>query len=358
MSPRPSRLALAAAGMATAALALSACSGTTKNSASNSTAAAGSTATADAGASTKTGLKIAFLPKQLNNSYFTIADKGGQQALATLGETYSEVGTSSATDTAGQANYVNTLIQQQVNGIAVSAQDPNALCTNLKQAMSDGISVVTYDSDTATDCRDLFISQASAQALGTTEVDLIAQQIGGSGQIAILSAAQTATNQNTWIGYMKQELAAKYPKIQLVKIAYGNDDAQTSYQDTQGLLQSYPNLKGIISPTTVGIVAAAQFLDGSSYKGKVKLTGLGTPDSLKKYVSDGTVTSFELWDPAKLGTLAAYAAVALQSGQITGAQGQSFKAGDLGTFTVGAQGVVTLGPPTVFSSANISQYNF
>lgn len=358
MYRRTNRLTLAVATMATAALALSACSGTTKNNSQSASTGAGSTATANAGAATKTGLKIAFLPKQLNNSYFTIADTGGQQALKALGESYEEVGTSSATDTAGQANYVNTLIQQQVNGIALSAQDPNALCTNLKQAMADGISVVTYDSDTATDCRDLFISQASSEALGTTEVDLIAQQIGGSGQIAILSAAQTATNQNAWIGYMQQELKAKYPNIQLVKIAYGNDDAQTSYQDTQGLLQSYPHLKGIISPTTVGILAAAQFLDGSSYKGKVKLTGLGTPDSLKKYVADGTITSFELWDPAKLGALAAYAAVALQSGQITGAQGQSFKAGDMGTFTIGAQGVVTLGLPTVFTSANINQYNF
>ena len=360
MSSRPTRLGVAVAGAAAAALILSACSGTTKNSsttATGSSAGAVSTSSANPSAPTKTGLKIAFLPKQVNNSYFTIADTGGHTALTALGESYEEVGTTSATDTAGQANYVNTLIQQQVNGIALSAQDPNALCTNLKQAMADGISVVTYDSDTAADCRDLFISQASSQALGTTEVDLLASQIDDSGQIAILSAAQTATNQNAWIGYMQQELK-KFPNIKLVKIAYGNDDAQTSYQDTQGLLQSYPDLKGIISPTTVGILAAAQFLDGSSYKGKVKLTGLGTPDSLKKYVADGTVTSFELWDPAKLGELAAYAAVALQSGQITGAPGQTFKAGTMGTFTIGAQSVVTLGPPTVFNAANISQYNF
>lgn len=351
------RLMAAASGAAIAALVLSACSGTTKSgtTAANTAAASG---TANPNAASKTGLTVAYLPKQVNNPYFTISDTGGQKVLQSLGETYKEVGTTSATDTAGQANYVNTLIQQQVNAIVVSAQDQNALCTNLKQAMSDKISVVTYDSDTNADCRDLFISQASSEAIGRTEVDLLAGQIGGSGQIAILSAAQTATNQNAWIGFMQDELKAKYPNIQLVKIAYGNDDAQTSYQQTQGLLQSYPNLKGIISPTTVGILAAAQYLDGSSYKGKVKLTGLGTPNQLRKYVKDGTITAFELWDPAKLGALAAYAAVALQSGQITGAQGQTFKAGDMGQYTVGASGVVTLGDPTVFNAANIDQYNF
>ena len=357
------RLGVALAVTATVALALSACSGTTKKStdtaASSAPAAAAGSSTADPNAATKTGLTVAFLPKQVNNPYFTISDNGGKAALTALGETYKEVGTTSGTDTAGQVSYVNTLTQQKVSAIAVSAQDPGALCTALKQAMSNGIKVVTYDSDTNPGCRQLFISQASSEALGRSEVDLLGKQLNYTGDIAILSAAQTATNQNTWIGFMKDELKKpQFAKMKLVKIAYGNDDAQTSFQQTQGLLQQYPGLKGIISPTTVGIKAAAQYLAGSQYKGKVVLTGLGTPNDMRAYVNNGTVQGFELWDPAKLGSLAAYAATALASGQITGATGQTFKAGDLGSFTVGDQGVVVLGAPTVFDKNNIAQFNF
>lgn len=141
-------------------------------------------------------------------------------------------------------------------------------------------------------------------------------------------------------------------------IVYGNDDAQTSFQATQGLLQSYPNLKGIISPTTVGIKAAAQYLDGSQYKGKVQLVGLGTPNDMRQYVKDGMVTAFELWDPGKLGELAAYAAAGLASGIISGAQGQTFTAGDLGKYTIGADGEILLGDPTVFNKDNIDQFHF
>ena len=100
--------------------------------------------------------------------------------------------------------------------------------------------------------------------------------------------------------------------MKLVTIVYGNDDPTTSTQVTQGLLQQYPNLKGIISPTTVGIAAAAAVLDTAKYRGKIQLTGLGTPNSMKKYVNDGTVQAFELWNPADLGYLAAYAAVELR----------------------------------------------
>lgn len=354
------RTCAALAAATSLALALTACGGTTKNDVKDDGGAAASSAgKADPNAATKKGLTVGFLPKQVNNPYFTSADNGGKKALEALGEKYKEVGPSSATDTSGQVSYVNTLTQQQVNAMAVSAQDPGALCTALKQAMKNGIKVVTYDSDTKPDCRNAFVSQASAEDLGRTEVQLLAKQIGYEGEIAILSAAQTATNQNTWIGYMKEELKdPKYKNVKLVKVAYGNDDAQASFQQTQGLLQQYPNLKGIISPTTVGIKAAAQYLSGSKYKGKVKLTGLGTPNDMRKYVKNGTVDAFELWDPAKLGELAARTAVALSSGQITGKEGETFTAGDMGSYTIGKDGVINLGKPTVFDAKNIDQFNF
>ncbi|MEU9957603.1 rhamnose ABC transporter substrate-binding protein [Streptomyces sp. NPDC050982] len=354
------RACAALAAVTSLALAATACGGgTSKDDVKEEGASNAAAGKADPNAATKKGLTVGFLPKAVNNPYFTTADKGGEKALTELGSKYKEVGTSSATDTSGQVSYVNTLTQQQVDAMAVSAQDPGALCTALKQAMKNGVKVVTYDSDTKADCRNAFVSQASAEALGRTEVQLLAEQIGYKGEIAILSAAQTATNQNTWIEFMKDELKdPKYKDMKLVKVAYGNDDAQQSFQQTQGLLQENPKLAGIISPTTVGIKAAAQYLSGSKYKGKVKLTGLGTPNDMRKYVKNGTVEAFELWDPAKLGELAARTAVALSSGQITGKEGETFKAGDMGTFTIGKDGVIDLGKPTVFDKKNIDQFDF
>ena len=353
------RFTALAAGAAVIALALAGCGGTTKNSTNNPGGGATTAGAVNPNATIKPGLKIAFLPKQVNNPYFTTSDTGGQKAVQAFGGTYQEVGTTSATDTAGQVSYVNTLIQQNVSAIAVSAQDPGALCTALKQAMAAHIAVVTYDSDTNKDCRQVFVNQASAEAIGRTEVQLLGKELNYTGEIAILSAAQTATNQNTWIGFMQDELKdPKYANMKLVKTAYGNDDAQKSFQETQGLLQADPNLKGIIAPTTVGIKAAAQYLSGSQYKGKVQLVGLGTPNDMRQYVKDGTVQAFELWDPGKLGELAGYAAANLASGIITGAKGETFTAGDLGKFTIGDKGEVLLGDPTVFNAGNIDQFNF
>ena len=348
---------LGAAGAALVLSAALAACGSTKSSSTSSTNAA-SGGTANANAEIKKGLKVAFLPKQVNNPYFTISDKGGLDALKELGESGKRVGPSDAS-ASSQVSYINTLTSQKVDAIAISANDANAVVPALKKAMDAGIKVVSYDSDTAPDARQIFINQANSEDLGRSQVQLLAKQINNEGQIAILSATANATNQNTWIKFMKDELKKpEYSKMKLVKVAYGNDDDQKSFQETQGLLQAYPNLKGIISPTTVGIAAAARYLSGSKYKGKVQLTGLGTPNQMRKFVKDGTVQGFELWDPSKLGYLAGYAAAALASGQISGKPGESFKAGTLGTRKIGPRGEVLLGPPQVFDKNNIDQFNF
>jgi rhamnose transport system substrate-binding protein len=349
------RAPLAASTLVVAsALAVAACS-----SGGSSTGSSGSSSGSSGSGAAKTGQKIFVIPKNLGNPYFTTADSkgtgGALAAIGTLGDTGTETSGTAATS-ASQIPAIQAAITKGANALVVSATDPTALCPTLNGAIKRKIPVVTYDSD-APGCRSLFINQASTAAIGTSEVDLLAKQIGSTGEIGIVSAAASATNQNAWIGYMKQELA-KYPKMKLVATVYGNDDPATATQVTQGLLEQYPNIKGIISPTTVGILAAAGVLDTTKYRGKVQLTGLGTPDSMKKYVSDGTVKGFELWNPANLGYLAGYAAADIAGGTLKVKQGATFKAGKLGTFTIGADNTVLLGPPTVFTSANINNFNF
>jgi rhamnose transport system substrate-binding protein len=322
---------------------------------------AGCAGTANGGSSSGGGgshnYAITFLPKNLGNAYFDTSDAGGKKAIGEFKGTYAEVGPATAAADA-QVSYINTLTQKQVGAIILSSDDPKAPCDAISQARAAGVKVVTFDSDTSKDCRDLFINQATADGIAKVEVDTITKEIGDSGKIAILSASANATNQNAWIDLMKKDLAANHPNVTLVDTVYGNDDDQTSFDKTAALLQTYPDLKGIISPTTVGIAAAARYLSTSDFKGKVALTGLGTPNQMRDYVNDGTVTSFALWNPGDLGYLAAYAAKALIDGTIKGNEGDSFKAGKLGTFKVGADGVVLLGDPYSFTKDNIANFNF
>ena len=339
------RLGAGAALALTVALVATGCAGTDNGN-------TGDNPSGDSG-----NLAITFLPKNLGNAYFDTSDAGGAEAIKEFGGTYAEVGPAEASPDA-QVSYINTLTQQGVGGIVVSANDPKAICDALNEARDAGIKVVTFDSDTNPECRDIFINQAASEGIAKVQVQLIAEQIGDEGEIAVLSATANATNQNAWIELMKDDLAANHPNIKLVEVVYGDDDDQTSFDKTAALLQTYPNLKGIVSPTTVGIAAAARYLQTSEFKGKVALTGLGTPNQMRDYVEDGTVTAFALWNPADLGYLAAYAAKALIEGDVTGAEGDTFEAGKLGSYTVAADGGVLLGDPYTFNADNIGDFNF
>jgi len=300
-----------------------------------------------------------YIPKDTLNPYEVIADHGGKLALTALGDT--QVVSSGTEDTAAaQQPAIQAAIQAHAAGIVIAGNDPQAVCPALKQAQAQGTKVVAFDSDV--NCRSLFINQADTATIGRSQIQLLGKLMHYTGEFAILSAASTASNQNAWIKFMKLELKLpKYKNMKLVKIYYGNDDPAQSLQATESMLQAYPNLKGIESPTTVGISSAAQYLSNSKYKGKVVLQGLGLPSQMKKYLLNNTLKDFALWNPENLGYLAGYAAASIASGDIKGKVGETFKAGKLGSYKIikGAGGPeVVLGPPFLFTKKNVDKFNF
>lgn len=338
-----------AAALAAAALvAVSACTTPTETAAPS---ASGSESAPAGGA-----LKITVLPKNLGNPYFETSNKGAEAAAGEIGATTELVGPAEAAADA-QVQYIETATQQKVSAIALSANDQTALCDSVAAAQAAGVKVVTFDSD-APGCRDLFVNQATSEGIAKVLVEMAVEQSGGSGEVAVLSATANATNQNAWIDAMKTALAADHPDVKLVEVVYGDDQDQKSFDETQALLQKYPNLKVIVAPTTVGIAAAARYVSTSDAKGKVMVTGLGTPNDMRAYVKDGTVKEFALWNPEDLGYLTVYAIKALADGTITGSEGDKFTAGKLGEYTVGADKTVLLGDPYRFNADNIDDFDF
>ncbi len=344
-------LGLAATTVVVALVAAGCSSGTTETSTSPATSA-------DTGGTASDGASITFIPKNLNNPYTGVELKGGEEASAELGFTYQSVG---ALDAAAdsQVSFIQTEVQNGTDIIAIAANDPNAVCPALKEGKAGGAAIITFDSDASVECRDLFITQVEEKEVALGQLRQLFDQIGGEGDIAILSATATAPNQNAWIKLMREEIASNPDyKWNVVAEVYGDDEDTKSFQEAQGLLQSYPNLKGIISPTTVGIAATARYLSTSEYKGKVALVGLGLPPQMKEYVKDGTVIAFALWDPSDIGYLTAYAGKALLDGTITGAEGDTFEAGKLGSYTVGVDGRVVVGSLLEFNADNIDDYDY
>ena len=219
--------------------------------------------------------------------------------------------------------------------------------------------MIAYDSDVAKDARALFINQAKSDSLAEQMLESMGAMIGYEGEFAILSSTPTATNQNAWISFMKKKLESepKFAKMKLVQIAYGEESEQVNQQQALALVEAFPNLKGIIIPAGIGLPAAARALEQSGAIGKIKLTGLAPATLIKKYIVAGQVQDI-WWNVKDLGYLTYYAAQLVAQCKLTGKEGETFKAGRLGDYTVGGGGEVVLGPAQIVTPANIDEFKF
>ncbi|WP_066052253.1 rhamnose ABC transporter substrate-binding protein [Robertmurraya korlensis] len=303
--------------------------------------------------------RFAIVFKNTGNPYGEKQMDGFKQAIEALGHEAILKAPDQPTAEA-QIQMIEELISQKVDSIAIVGNDPDALQPALKKAMDQGIKVLSLDSAVNAQSRMVHVNQADPVAIGRVQIEAISEMIGGKGQIAVLSATSQATNQNAWIEQMKETLKdPKYKDIELVKVAYGDDLRDKSVSETEALLKSYPDLKGIIAPTTVGIAAAGKVLTDKGLKDKVHLTGLGLPSEMAEYIESGVCDWMYLWNPIDVGYLAGYAADALVSETITGKVGDKFTAGDLGEKEVVEDGdgtQIMLGDPFKFDASNIAEW--
>ena len=190
---------------------------------------------------------------------------------------------------------------------------------------------------------------------------MVGSLIGYEGEIAILSATTEAPDQNKWIVGMNETLAKdpKYAKMKLVATVYGDDQPEKSTTEMEALLSNFPNLKGVIAPTTVGIAAAAQVVQSRGIASTVHVTGLGLPSEMRDFVKDGTVTAFQLWSPYNEGWLAVHFAVGVLGGSIKNEVGATFDVPNLGTITINPNNSInTQASLTTFDAKNIDDFNF
>jgi rhamnose transport system substrate-binding protein len=301
--------------------------------------------------------RIAMVVKSLGNGFFDAAHQGAQEAARQIGGVeviYTGPTTPSAE---GQIEIINSLISQKVDAIVISANDPNALVPITRKAMARGIQVISFDSAVAAGGRQMQLNPSNAELIGQKQIQMAAAALGGKGELAILSASAQATNQNIWIGVMKTTLAKpEYAGLKLVATVYGDDQSDKSYREAIGLLRSHPDLKAIIAPTTVGIVAASKAVADEGLVGKVHVTGLGLPSEMAGHVKSGAVREFAIWNPIDLGYAATYAAHEFVTGKAKAQAGASIAVGRLGQVTLDANGEAALGPPFTYNAANVEQF--
>jgi rhamnose transport system substrate-binding protein len=308
-----------------------------------------------AGTAAHAEVKIALVVKALGIGFFEAANKGAEEAAKELGDV--KIIYTGPTDTTaeGQIEVINSLIAQGVDAIAISANDPDAVAPALKKAMDRGITVISWDSGVAPEGRQMHLNPSSSALIGNMIIKLAADNLPDGGEVAVLSATATSTNQNTWIEEMNKVLP-NYPNIKVVGTVYGDDLADKSYREAQGLMQTYPDLKAIIAPTSVGIVAAAQAVTDAGKIGQINVTGLGLPSEMAGAVESGASKSFAIWNPIDLGYAATMIAYNLATKKAEAKAGGTIPMGRMGEVKLDDTLSGAMADPFVYDKSNIEQF--
>lgn len=300
---------------------------------------------------------IVILCKSMGNGFFDACFRGSQEAAGELGNVKTTYMAPTQATAEGQIEMIETLIAQRVDGIAISANDADALIPVTKKAMAAGIKVISFDSGINVGGRIVDLLPSGEELIGRQQIQLAAELTGYTGDVAVLSASAQATNQNLWIEWMKEEIKdPKYANMKLVEVVYGDDAPDKSYREATALMQKYPNLKCIICPTTVGLLATAQAVKDAGKSGVVEVTGLGLPSEMKGYILDGTCRQMALWNPVDLGYTSTYILEALISGDTDGSVGSVIPAGRMNSVKVEDNGLIYMSTPYVFNKDNIEEY--
>ena len=307
-------------------------------------------------------IKIVYIGKNTGNPYFDSITGGFQDACKKLGCEFEFVAPATAEATS-QIPFIEAQIQRGVKVIGIAPNSPDALNQVLDQAKAKGILVLTVNGDLVGNesHRDATILPVDFTKTGPNQVELMGSMIGYKGDIAILSATTEAPDQNTWIKAMDETLKnnPKYKDMKLVATVYGDDQPEKSTTEMEALLSNYPNLVGVIAPTTVGVAAAAQVVQQRGIADKVHVTGLGLPSEMKDFIKDGTVKAFQLWSPYNEGWLAVHFALGVLDGSIKNEVGGTFEVENLGKITIVEKNAMnTQAELTTFDASNIDNFNF
>lgn len=311
---------------------------------------------------------MVFVPKFVGtdrvSKLFEQAHQGAEQAAQEL-QNPSPLQFAAPNYGAGGPSQIEIVANATAQGVSAIMLDNNSgdqIVPAVQAAHAKGIKLVTWDSPIASaESEDVFVAAVDRGETGQVLADLALAILGpDGGQLAILSTAPGTVGPGAWVADFQAVVKQpKYAKLEPVDLVYARDEFEPSYQQALALVDRHPDLKLIIAPTSIAIVAAAKAMQDKNLCGRVKVTGQGVPSEMRPYVLNGCVPRFDLWSFVDHGYLAYYTAYLLATGAIKAEEGQQFTAGRLGSYTITKDPTrprglrVLMGPFALYDKTNI-----
>ena len=241
---------------------------------------------------------IAFVPKVIGQAWWDYVQTGVEAWAEETGYEVIYKGPAEV-DPAAQVAIMTDLVNQGVDILCFSPNDPAACEEICKQARDKGIIVISTEAATMKNV-DFDVEAFNDAGLGGFLMDELAKQMGEEGEYITMVGSMTMESHNNWANAAVERAKAAYPKMTLVKDARvsSESDAERAYQLTKEMIQKYPNLKGILGTSSFDAPGAARAIKELGLTGKVFAISVAMPSETKDLLKEGVLQAVGLWDPA------------------------------------------------------------
>lgn len=297
---KQSKKLLAMLGLASAsALVLAGCAG----EAETSEPAAEETASAESD-----DISIAFVMGAESDPFFQAMKLGAEEEAAAQGVELIWQGDPANYSPETQIPIVDSVLAQQPDGLVLIPTDPVALQASVSKAVAAGIVVANVDTRVE-DLTDVltFITGDNEDG-GAKAADAIAGAIGYTDgetyEVVVGLTSATATTNVARLEGFESRVAAEYPGIEIMDVAYSESNPETAATNVNNWLTAYPELDGIFAIDGTNASGAAAALESKGLVGEVALVGYDAyPDNVAK-IKSGIFTALIAQDPAAEARLA------------------------------------------------------
>ena len=244
--------------------------------------------------------QIAVIPKSVAHIFWVSVHAG----VAAAADQYNlEViwnGPTTEADSTRQIQIVDSMIAQQVDGIALAANERTALVGCVDRAVAAGIPVTIFDSglDSTNFMSWVGTDNIEAGRLGARH---LARLLKGKGDVAVLLHAPGSVSTLDRENGFREVIEKEFPAIKIVATQFGLGDRAKARAGAENILAAYPALNGFFASTEPSAVGVSLAIKARGLAGKIKFVGFDSADVMLEDLRNGVLDATVIQDPFTMG---------------------------------------------------------
>lgn len=191
-------------------------------------------------------------------------------------------------DTKAEHDAFQSAVAQKPSGILISAADASVMTPDINAALSQGIPVITIDSD-APDSQRLFFVGTDNYNAGVLGGHLTAKLLDGKGNVVIFTVAGQLNVKDRLHGY--QDVFAEHPGIKVTQIVDMKGDPTVVFDTTKQLLDSKAKVDAFVCLEAISCPEVGEVVNRANMAGKVTIVAMDTDQRTTDWIQKGVVSA-------------------------------------------------------------------